>query len=99
MITKVSEITVEDLKDYLRISGNLTDADKKYLATILNVAKDYIKNHTGIKEENIDNYSDLVIVAFVLCQDMYDNRALYIDTDNLNKVVVSILGLHAENLL
>ena len=85
MITKVSEITVDDLKDYLRISGELTNADKKYLATILNVAKDYI--------------SDLVIVAYVLCQDMYDTRALYVDNNNLNKVVTSILGLHAENLL
>lgn len=99
MITKVSEITVDDLKDYLRISGELTNADKKYLATILNVAKDYIKNNTGIKEEEIDNYSDLVIVAYVLCQDMYDTRALYVDNNNLNKVVTSILGLHAENLL
>lgn len=99
MITKVSEITVDDLKDYLRISGELTNADKKYLATILNVAKDYIKNNTGIKEEEIDNYSDLVIVVYVLCQDMYDTRALYVDNNNLNKVVTSILGLHAENLL
>lgn len=99
MITKVSEITVDDLKDYLRISDKLTEANRKYLATILNVAQDYIINNTGIKKENIDKYSDLVIVVFVLCQDMYDNRALYVDNNNLNKVVTSILGLHAENLL
>ena len=99
MITKVSEITTDNLKDYLRISGSLTAADETYLATILNVAKEYIKTETGIKEENIDKYSDLVIVVFVLCQDMYDTRALYVDENNLNKVVTSILGLHAENLL
>ena len=97
MITKVSEITVDDLKGYLRISGELSSEDTKYLNTILNVAIDYIKNNTGIKD--IDAYSDLVIVVFVLCQDMYDNRALYIDKSNLNKVVTSILRLHAENLL
>ena len=97
MITKVSEITVDDLKGYLRISGELSDEDTKYLKTILNVATDYIKNNTGIKD--IDAYSDLVIVVFVLCQDMYDTRALYIDKSNINKVVSSILNQHSENLL
>ena len=97
MITKVSEITVDDLKGYLRISGELSDEDTKYLKTILNVATDYIKNNTGVKD--IDAYSDLVIVVFVLCQDMYDTRALYIDKSNINKVVSSILNQHSENLL
>lgn len=97
MITKVSEITVDDLKGYLRISGELSSEDTKYLNTILNVAIDYIKNNTGIKD--IDVYSDLVIVVFVLCQDMYDTRALYVDKSNINKVVSSILDQHSENLL
>ncbi len=97
MITKVSEITVDDLKGYLRISGELSSEDTKYLNTILNVAIDYIKNNTGIKD--IDAYSDLVIVVFVLCQDMYDTRALYVDKSNINKVVSSILDQHSENLL
>lgn len=96
MITKVSELTVEDIGDYLRLSS-ISDADKKYLSTILNVAKDYIKNNTGLKD--LDEYSDLVIVVYVLCQDMYDNRILYVDKTNLNKVVSTILGMHDENLL
>lgn len=99
MITKVSEITVDDLKGYLRISGELSSEDTKYLNTILNVAIDYIKNNTGIKDIDIDTYSDLVIVVFVLCQDMYDTRALYVDKSNINKVVSSILDQHSENLL
>ena len=77
MITKVSEITVEDLKTYLRISDDLSDDDKKFLETILNSSINYIKNNTGI--DDVDKYSDLVIVVFVLCQDMYDNRTLYVD--------------------
>lgn len=47
----------------------------------------------------MDKYSDLVIVVFVLCQDMYDNRTLYVDKNNVNKVVSSILGQHDNNLL
>lgn len=97
MITKVSEITVEDLKTYLRISDDLSDDDKKFLETILNSSINYIKNNTGI--DNADKYSDLVIVVFVLCQDMYDNRTLYVDKNNVNKVVSSILGQHDNNLL
>lgn len=97
MITKVSEITVEDLKTYLRISDDLSDDDKKFLKTILNGSINYIKNNTGI--DDVDKYSDLVIVVFVLCQDMYDNRTLYVDKNNVNKVVSSILGQHDNNLL
>lgn len=97
MITKVSEITVEDLKSYLRISDDLSEDDKKFLKTILNSSINYIKNNTGI--DDIDKYSDLVIVVFVLCQDMYDNRTLYVDKNNVNKVVSSILGQHDNNLL
>ncbi len=97
MITKVSEITVEDLKSYLRISDDLSEDDKKFLETILNSSINYIKNNTGI--DDMDKYSDLVIVVFVLCQDMYDNRTLYVDKNNVNKVVSSILGQHDNNLL
>jgi hypothetical protein len=97
MITKVSEITVEDLKSYLRISDDLSEDDKKFLKTILNSSINYIKNNTGI--DDMDKYSDLVIVVFVLCQDMYDNRTLYVDKNNVNKVVSSILGQHDNNLL
>ena len=97
MITKVSKITVEDLKSYLRISDGLSEDDKKFLETILNSSINYIKNNTGI--DDMDKYSDLVIVVFVLCQDMYDNRTLYVDKKNVNKVVSSILGQHDNNLL
>lgn len=97
MITKVSKITVEDLKTYLRISDDLSDDDKNFLKTILNSSINYIKNNTGI--DDVDKYSDLVIVVFVLCQDMYDNRTLYVDKNNVNKVVSSILGQHDNNLL
>ena len=96
-ITKVSEITVDALKTYLRISGELAKEDTNTLETMLKVAIDYIKNNTGI--EDTDAYSDLVIVVFVLCQDMYDTRALYVDKSNINKVVSSILDQHSENLL
>lgn len=47
----------------------------------------------------IDAYEDLYIAYMVLCQDMHDNRSMYVDSNNANKVVDSILSLHVRNLL
>jgi uncharacterized phage protein (predicted DNA packaging) len=98
-ITKVSEIQAQDVADYLRIA-ELTEDDENFITSIISVAKDYILKYTGIEDEAaLDNYNDMVIVVFVLCQDMYDNRAMYVDTSNVNRVVENILGLHQRNLL
>lgn len=98
MITKVSDITVSDIQNYLRIS-ELTEADEKYLETIKNVAIDFIKNNTGVDDDTIDRYADFIIVVYVLCQDMYDTRSYYVDGNNVNKVVQTILDMHSRNLL
>ena len=44
-------------------------------------------------------HEDLAIAALVLCQDMYDNRSVYVDKNTTNKVVETILGMHCVNLL
>ena len=96
---KVSEITYTDVANYLRME-EVTTEDISYINTLIEVAKDYILNYTGIKDkEKLDNYEDMVIVVYILVQDMYDNRALYVDNSNLNRVVETILGMHQVNLL
>lgn len=97
-ITKVSDITANDLAEYIRLD-EVTSDDENTLNTLLNVAKTFIIEYTGRTSEELDNYQDFVIVALVLVQDMWDTRALYVDKTNLNKVVESILGLHSVNLL
>ena len=98
-ITKVSEITYSDLADYIRLV-EVTQDDQKTLNNLLNVAKTFIQNYTGHTQEELDNYADFVIVVFILVQDMYDNRVLYVDKNvALNKVVETILGMHSVNLL
>ena len=47
----------------------------------------------------VDEALDITIAVYVLCQDMFDNRAYYVDSSNVNKVVEAILGLHSVNLL
>lgn len=98
-IEKVSDITAQDIADYLRIA-ELTQDDENFITTTISVAVDYILKYTGIADAaTLDTYNDMVIVVFVLCQDMYDNRAMYVDNSNLNRVVENILGLHQRNLL
>lgn len=97
-ISKVSEITYQDIADYIRLD-ELTSDDTNTLNTLISVSKAFIMNYTGHTEEELDNYQDFVIVVLVLCQDMWDNRTLYVDNTNLNYVIESILGMHSVNLL
>lgn len=98
VISKVSDITVQDCVDYLRITE--TDSnDLNTLSTLLMVAKKFVCEYTGRTPAQIDTFEDVVIVVLILVQDMWDNRTLYVDKTNLNKVVDSILHLHAVNLL
>ena len=95
-ITKVSEITASDLAEYLRLD-EVSQDDTNTLNNMLGVAKTFIMKWTGQTE--LDDFQDFVIVVFVLVQDMWDNRSLYVDKTNLNSVVESILGMHSVNLL
>ena len=97
---KVSEITVVELSDYLRLEyTDLDDAQKANITTLLGVAKAYISSYTGLALLALDNYEDFVIVVYILVQDMHDNRSLYVEKNNLNRVVETILGMHCTNLL
>lgn len=97
-IEKVSDITYQDIADYIRLS-ELTNEDINTLNNLINISKNFIMNYTGRNEEQLDNYNDFVIVVFILCQDMWDNRTLYIEKSYINKVVETILGMHSVNLL
>lgn len=97
-IKKVSEITFLDVADYIRLD-NPDEKEQQLLENLINISKNFIVNYTGKTLEQLDKYQDFVIVVFIICQDMYDNRVLYVDKNNLNKVVETILGMHSENLL
>lgn len=91
---KVSTITIKDIADYIRLT-EVSKEDESLLQNLLNIAKAFIKENTGV--QNLDDYDDFSVVVFILCQDMYDNRTLYVDKANLNKVVETILGMHSRN--
>ncbi len=93
---KVSEITYKDIANYIRLA-EVSEEEKAFLTSLINIAKKFIEGYTGV--EDLDLHEDFVIVVYILCQDMYDNRTLYVDKTNLNKVVEAILGMHSVNLL
>lgn len=102
---KVSEITAKDVANYLRLS-EISEEENKNIELFLDIAKNYIENYTGIPQkseneeaETLDTYSDFIIVVYVLCQDMYDNRVMYIDGKNINNTVKTILDMHTRNNL
>ena len=95
-VQKVSDITVNLVAEYIRLDG-MDATEERQLSTYLTVAKDYIKNYTGL--DDLDEYADLVIVVYILCQDMYDNRAMYVEGSNINKTVQTILDMHTRNNL
>lgn len=97
-VSKVSDITITDVIDYLRLD-EVSEADRAFLETALSSAKSFVYNYTGLSSEQADLYSEFVIAIYVLCQDMFDNRTLYVSSSNVNKVVEAILGLHSVNLL
>ena len=95
-ISKVSDITTNDIAEYIRIV-DYTQEDENTLSNLLNIAKAFISNYTG--QTDLDQFQDFVIVALILCQDMWDNRMLYVDKATLSYPVETILGMHSINLL
>lgn len=92
---KVSEIEVEHVAQYIR----LDEYNEDELQAILDAAKAFIQSYTGLSKDEVDQHEDFYIVVMILCQDMHDNRCIYVDKNNLNKVVDTILGMHCVNLL
>ena len=97
-VTKVSDITATNLAEYMRLVDPTVE-DLNTVSSMQGVAEAYITQYTGKTLEELDDYQDMVIAVMVLVQDMWDNRSLYVEESNVNKVVESILNLHSGNLL
>ena len=97
-VSEVSDITAESVAEYLRLD-EVTDSEINTLAMFISIATSYIKSYTGLDDAGVDKYQEFVIVVLILCQDMWDNRTMYVDSKDLNNTVQSILAMHSVNLL
>jgi hypothetical protein len=103
---KLSEVTIQNLKDYAREYNNDQPTNDAF-TLILTAGKLFISNYTGLPLvgdpangiTGCDDFEDLTIVLFVLANEMYDNRTFTVDSDKINPVIKSILDMHSINLL
>lgn len=97
-VSKVSDITVKCVADYLRLD-EVAESENDTLTMLISIAASFIKSYTGLDDVGVDKYPEFVIVVLILCQDMWDNRTMYVDSKDLNNTVQSILAMHSINLL
>ena len=97
-VSKVSDITVKCVADYLRLD-EVAESENDTLTMLISIAISFIKSYTGLDDDGVDKYHEFVIVVLILCQDMWDNRTMYVDSKDLNNTVQSILAMHSVNLL
>jgi len=95
---KVSELTAEVVISFSRIDEDATDIDL-IDSLFLPAAKEYVRSHTGLKAEAMDEHEDLSIAICALCAHMYDNRSVEIASDKINRVVSDILNKYDNNLI
>lgn len=97
---KISEVTVQNLVDFLRIDDPIS-IETDEISRMMSSAKAQIRSYTGLTDDEIDEHEDLTQAFFIIVADMFDNRNLQLDYKSVarNKSVDQILGMHSINLL
>lgn len=94
---KVSEVKVSDIVNYLKLDED--EYTESEIQMLIDTSRAYIKSYTGLNDTLVDTHEDITIVLYILCQDMHDNRSMYVDKSNLNRLVKTILNMHRTNFL
>lgn len=93
---KVSELTLDIIKQYLRIDGNDDDI---LLEMLLASSIQYCTSYMGCTNEDLEKYDDVTIVVLSLIADSYEVRQFTTSTITLNPIMQSVLDLHCGNFL
>lgn len=97
---KVSQVELKHIAQAIREDEKqITNDEKEHLETLKASAIEYVKAYTGLNEEEIEKHEDITTAVLVLISDMYDNRQMYVEKTNINKVISDILGFYQVNLL
>lgn len=91
---KMTEITLEDIKSYLRVDG---DDDDTFISAALEASRQYIRTYTAQTDEFLDTCADIPMAVFALCADMYDVRQATVANDKANPLVRQILDSYSRN--
>lgn len=93
---KVSELTLDIIKKYLRVDGNDDDI---LLNMLLASSIQYCTSYMGCTKEDLDKYADVTIVVLALIADSYEVRQFTTSTITLNPLMQGVLDLHCSNFL
>lgn len=93
---KVSELTLDTIKQYLRIDGN---DDDMILNMLLDSAVQYCTSYMGCTKEDLEKYDDVTVVVLALISDSYEVRQFTTSTVTLNPIMQGVLDLHCGNFL
>lgn len=95
---KISEISLQYVKDYCGISGD--DSDEIVENILVPAAKSYIVSYTGLPAEDLDKYDDFSYAMLILVNDMYTSREYTLNVNRqVNPAVRTLLGMHSVNYL
>lgn len=93
---KTSELTLDVIKQYLRIDGNDDDI---LLNAFLSASIQYCTSYMGCTLEDLEKYDDVTIVILALIADSYEVRQFTTSTVTTNPIMQGVLDLHCSNFL
>lgn len=93
---KTSELTLDVIKQYLRIDGNDDDI---LLNAFLSASIQYCTSYMGCTLEDLEKYDDVTIVILALISDSYEVRQFTTSTVTTNPIMQGVLDLHCNNFL
>lgn len=93
---KTSELTLDVIKQYLRIDGNDDDI---LLNAFFNASIQYCTSYMGCTLEDLEKYDDVTVVILALISDSYEVRQFTTSTVTTNPIMQGILDLHCSNFL
>lgn len=97
---KVSELTMPIIANYCRImDDDVTDSENLSLEAMKIAAISYARSYTGLSDSEMERHEDITIAILTLIADMYDNRSMIVDKNNVNRTAEVILSMYAKNLL
>lgn len=89
-------VQLEDVKQYLRLD---TDDEDNLLNMCIASAEQYVKDYTGLTDEEIAENKTLVMATMAVIADMYEMRQATTSGIQINPFVDYVLNMYQRNLL
>lgn len=103
---KVSQIGTDEVMLYSRVDEAVNDGfentkQELEIKMILDSAKAFVKEQTGLSDEEMDQHEDLTIAVCMVAAEFYDTRTYHLEGSKItvNPAAAAIINQHCRNLL